>query len=244
MNSRPSLEQIPGLIRALGTLGLLIVTAGIAPALWAQNAAQRTALAKLGASRANVLSNNTQDNGVEATAVSLDQPSGMAYDAAGNLYISDTDNFVIREVNLAGITTVVAGTGEQGFGGDGGPATSALLDSPEGIALDAAGNLYIADSGNHRIREVTAGVIATIAGTGTCGYSGDGGPAAAAALCLPTAVAVDSAGGVYIADTNNYRIRKIAGTAISTVAGNGVQSFSGDGGRQLPRGSTRRSELR
>ena len=130
----------PGLVRALGTLGLLVVTAGIAPALWAQNAAQRTALAKLGAPRANVLSNNTQVNGVEATAVSLDRPLGVAYDAAGNFYIADTDNFVIREVNLAGITTVVAGTGEQGFGGDGGPATSALLDSPEGIALDAAGN--------------------------------------------------------------------------------------------------------
>ena len=243
MNSRPSLEQIPGLVRALGTLGLLVVTAGIAPALWAQNAAQRTALAKLGAPRADVLSNNTQVNGVEATAVSLDRPLGVAYDAAGNFYIADTDNFVIREVNLAGITTVVAGTGEQGFGGDGGP-TSALLDSPEGIALDAAGNLYFADSGNHRIREVTAGVIATIAGTGTCGYSGDGGPAVAAALCLPTAIAVDSAGGVYIADTNNYRIRKIAGTAISTVAGNGLQSFSGTAARPLPRGSTRRSELR
>ncbi len=236
MNSRPSLEQIPGLVRALGTLGLLVVTAGIAPALWAQNAAQRTALAKLGAPRANVLSNNTQVNGVEATAVSLDRPLGVAYDAAGNFYIADTDNFVIREVNLAGITTVVAGTGEQGFGGDGGPATSALLDSPEGIALDAAGNLYFADSGNHRIREVTAGVIATIAGTGTCGYSGDGGPAVAAALCLPTAIAVDSAGGVYIADTNNYRIRKIAGTAISTVAGNGLQSFSGDGGQATAAG--------
>jgi hypothetical protein len=174
MNSRPSLEQIPGLIRALGTLGLLVVTAGIAPALWAQNAAQRTALAKLGAPHANVLSNNTQVNGVEGTGVSLDQPNGVAYDAAGNFYIADTDNFVIREVNLAGITTVVAGTGEQGFGGDGGPATSALLDSPEGIAFDAAGNLYIADSGNHRIREVTAGVIATLAGPGPCGYSGDG----------------------------------------------------------------------
>jgi sugar lactone lactonase YvrE len=236
MNSRPSLKQIPGLIRALGTLGLLVVTAGIAPALWAQNAAQRTALAKLGASRAYVFSNNTQDNGAEATAVSLDQPSGMAYDAAGNLYISDTGNFVIREVNLAGITAVVAGTGEQGFAGDGGPATSALLDSPQGIALDAAGNLYIADSENHRIREVTGGIIATIAGTGTCGFSGDGGPAAAAALCLPTGVAVDSAGGVYIADTNNYRIRKIAGTAISTVAGNGVQSFSGDGGQATAAG--------
>jgi Bacterial Ig-like domain (group 3)/MBG domain (YGX type)/NHL repeat len=236
MNSRPSLEQIPGRIRALGTLGLLVVSAGIAPASWAQNAAQRTALGKLGAPHANVPSHNTQVNGVEATGVRLDQPNGVAYDAAGNFYIADTDNFVIREVNLAGITTVVAGTGEQGFGGDGGPATSALLDSPEGIALDAAGNLYIADSGNHRIREVTAGVIATIAGTGTCGYSGDGGPAAAAALCLPTAVAVDSTGGVYIADTNNYRIRKIAGTTISTVAGNGAQSFSGDGGQATAAG--------
>src|ERR1700722_5417315 len=143
MHSRPSLEQMPGLIRALGTLGLLVVTAGIAPTLWAQNAPQRAALAKLGAPRANTLSIKAQVNGVEATEVSLDRPLGVAYDAAGNFYIADTDNFVIREVNLAGITTVVAGTGEQGFGGDGGPATSALLDSPEGIALDVAGNLYI-----------------------------------------------------------------------------------------------------
>ena len=109
---------------------MLVVTAGIAPALWAQNAAQRTALAKLGAPRANVLSNDTQGNGVEATAVSLDRPLGVAYDAAGNFYIADTDNFVIREVNLAGIATVVAGTGEQGFGGDGGPATSACSIHP------------------------------------------------------------------------------------------------------------------
>ena len=230
MNSRPMLEQISGLIRALGALGLLLVTAGIAPELWAQNAAQQAALANLGAPDVNILANGTPGNGVEATAISLDRPTGVAYDAAGNLYIADTDNFVIREVNLAGMITVVAGTGEQGFGGDGGPATSALLDSPQGIAVDAAGNLYIADSGNHRIREVTAGVISTIAGTGTCGYSGDGGPAAAAALCLPTAVAVDSVGGIYIADTNNYRIRKIAGAIISTVAGNGLQAFSGDGG--------------
>jgi len=236
MNSRPSFKHISQLIRALRTLGLLAVTAGIAPALWAQNAAQRTALAKLGTPRANLLSNNAQFNGVEATGVSLDRPIGVAYDSAGNLYIADTDNFVVREVSLAGITTVVVGTGEQGFGGDGGPATSALLDSPQGIALDAAGNLYIADSRNHRIREITGGIITTIAGTGTCGYSGDGGPAATAVLCLPTAVAVDSAGGVYIADTNNYRIRKIAGTAISTVAGNGVQSFSGDGGQATAAG--------
>ena len=225
MNSRASLEEAPGLIRALGTLGLLVFSIGFTPALRAQNLL-----------RPNVLLNNTQVSGVGATAVSLDRPIGVAYDAAGNLYIADTDNFVIREVNLAGITTVVAGTGEQGFGGDRGPATSALLDSPEGIAFDAAGNLYIADSGNHRIREVTAGVISTIAGTGTCGFSGDGGPAVAAALCMPTAVAVDSAGGVYIADTNNYRIRKITGSAISTVAGNGVQAFSGDGGQATTAG--------
>ncbi|MGA2889000.1 MAG: choice-of-anchor D domain-containing protein [Terracidiphilus sp.] len=239
LNGASGIERKSKGLRRAAAIGLLRIGLLLylpACCAYAQNAAQRAALAKLGTPRANVLLSNNQFNGVEATGVSLDRPVGVAYDAAGNLYIADTDNFVIREVNLAGITTVVAGTGEQGCGGDGGPATSALLDSPEGIALDSAGNLYIADSGNHRIREVTGGVITTIAGTGTCGYSGDGEPATAAALCLPTAVAVDSAGGIYIADTNNYRIRKIAGTTISTVAGNGVQSFSGDGGQATAAG--------
>ena len=134
-------------------------------------------------------------------------PGGMAYDSAGNLYIAATNEHVIRKVNTLGIITTVAGTGVQGFAGDGGLATSAELDSPVGLALDAANNIYIADTHNNRIREVLAatGVISTIAGTGVAGFSGDGGAALAAQFNYPTAIAVDSAANLYIADTNNHR---------------------------------------
>lgn len=169
-------------------------------------------------------------NNVQATAVSLAAPAQIAYDAAGNLYIADLNDNVIRKVDLAGIITTVAGTGEQGFFGDGGPATSAQLDSPAGVAVDASGNVYIADTHNQRIRKVSGGTITTVAGTGTAGFSGDNGVAASAMLSNPTALAVDSSGNLYIADTDNHRIRKITGTTITTVAGNGEQGFSGDGG--------------
>lgn len=167
---------------------------------------------------------------VQATAAALAAPAQIAYDTAGNLYIADLNDNVIRKVDLAGIITTVAGTGEQGFSGDSGPATSAQLDSPAGVAVDAAGTIYIADTHNQRIRKVDlAGIITTVAGTGTAGFSGDNGPAASATLSNPSALAVDSSGNIYIADTDNHRIRKITGTTITTVAGNGEQGFSGDG---------------
>jgi hypothetical protein len=171
-------------------------------------------------------------SGVEATSVALARPHGLAYDTAGNLYIADTDENIIRKVNAAGIITTVAGDGEQGYGGDGGLATAALLDRPAGVAVDSHGNIYIADTHNNRVREVVAssGNIVTVAGTGVAGFSGDGAAATAATLNYPTAVAVDSNGNVYIADTNNHRIREIAGTTINTVAGDGEQFYSGDGG--------------
>jgi len=171
-------------------------------------------------------------NGVEATSVPLAAPAGLVYDAAGNLYIASLNQNVIRKVDLKGIITTVAGTGDQGFAGDGGAAISAILDSPAGIALDAAGNLYIADTRNHRIREVVAatGIITTIAGTGVKSFSGDGGAATAATFANPQALAFDSAGNLYIADTGNHRIRKITGGTITTVAGDGEQIFTGDGG--------------
>jgi sugar lactone lactonase YvrE len=171
----------------------------------------------------------TRPGNIQATAASLDAPAGIAYDTAGNLYIADLNHNVIREVNVAGIVTTIAGTGEQGFAGDGGAATSALLDSPAGIAVDAAGNVYIADTHNNRIRKVSAGTISTIAGTGIASFSGDGGSAAAATLNHPTALASDGSGNLYVADTDNHRIRKITGTTITTVAGDGEQFFSGDG---------------
>ena len=118
----------------------------------------------------------------QATTLPLMLPSATAFDAAGNLYFAETGNHVVRKVTPAGIITTVAGSGVQGFSGDNGPATAAELDSPAGLALDSAGDLYIADSHNHRVREVAAatGTISTIAGTGAPGFSGDGGPATAA----------------------------------------------------------------
>ena len=171
-------------------------------------------------------------NGVQATTVPLSLPGGLAYDSLGNLYIAATNDHVVRVVSPAGVINTFAGTGAQGFSGDGGAATSAQLDSPAGVAVDASNNVYIADTHNNRVREVLAssGVINTIAGTGAAGFGGDGGAATSALLNYPTAVAVDSAGNVYIADTDNHRIREIKSGNISTVAGDGEQFYSGDGG--------------
>ncbi len=180
-------------------------------------------------SGSTVQAQTTPPGNIQATAASLDAPAGIAYDTAGNLYIADLNHNVIREVTVAGIITTIAGTGEQGFAGDGGAATSALLDSPAGVAVDAAGNVYIADTHNNRIRKVSAGTISTIAGTGIASFSGDGPSAAVATLNHPTALASDGSGNLYVADTDNHRIRKITGITITTVAGDGEQFFSGDG---------------
>jgi sugar lactone lactonase YvrE len=172
------------------------------------------------------------DNAV-ATSGSLASPRAVALDAAGDLYIADTSNNRIRRVDaVTGALTTVAGNGSAGVNGDGGPATAAGLNNPSGVALDGTGNLFIADTGNYRIRRVDAvtGVISTIAGSGASGFSGDGGLAAAALLTSPSAVTADAAGNLYIAD--NQRIRRVDALSglISTVAGTGVGGFSGDGG--------------
>jgi hypothetical protein len=167
-----------------------------------------------------------------ATSAHLILPTGVAEDISGNLYIADTLNFRVRRVTTAGLISTIAGTGIPGAAGDGGLATKAQLWAPKSPTLDGAGNLYIADSGNHEIRRVTpTGTITTVAGTRRCGRAGDGGPATAAQLCNPSAVASDPAGNLYIADTGNNEIRYVteAGT-ISTLAGTGTSGSSGDNG--------------
>src|SRR5205814_249892 len=174
-------------------------------------------------------------DGGAATNASLISPAGVALDASGNLYIADCANDRIRKVTPAtGIITTVAGNGSPSFAGDGGAATSASIFSPEGVALDASGNLYIADWGNNRIRKVDAasGIIATVAGNGSFGFAGDGGAATSASITRPNGVALDASGNLYIADNVNHRIRKVDAAAriITTVAGNGNPTFAGDGG--------------
>lgn len=169
----------------------------------------------------------------QPASLPLVRPAAIAFDAAGDLFIADPGGNIVREVSATGNLSVVAGTGIQGFSGDNGPAAAAALDSPAGLAVDASGNLFIADTHNQRIREVVAatGTIATIAGTGIRGYAGDGGAAINATLNRPTALAFDASGNLYLADTDNHRIRRIAPSGIiSTVAGTGVEGFSGDGG--------------
>ena len=171
-------------------------------------------------------------DGGPATSAEISDPSGVAFDGAGNLYIADAENNRIRKVDTGGTITTVAGTGARGFFGDDGPGIRAQLDSPMGVVLDGAGNLYIADTGNDRIRKVdTDGTITTVAGSGAAGFSGGGGPATGARLSRPMGVALDGAGNLYIADADNNRIRKVdtSGT-ITTVAGTGTEGFSGDGG--------------
>ena|GEM_PF-293943 len=170
-----------------------------------------------------------------ATSAQLYEPSGVAVDAAGNVYIADTANNRIRMVSATtNAITTLAGTGTPGFSGDGGGAVSANLASPLGLAVDGSGNVYVADTFNNRIRKITAATtqISTLAGTGTPGFNGDGGPATASQLQFPIGVAVDTAGNVYVADTSNHRIRKINATTlvITTLAGTGAAGFSGDGG--------------
>ena len=171
------------------------------------------------------------DGGPAANA-QLSWPRGVAVDGSGNIYIADYANNRIRKVDSAGIITTVAGTGSRGFSGDGGPAANAQLSWPRGVAVDGSGSLYIAESGNDRIRKVdSTGIITTVAGRGSEGSSGDGGPASNAALRNPNGVAVDGSGSLYIADTFNHRIRKVDSTGIiTTVAGTGRYGYSGDGG--------------
>jgi sugar lactone lactonase YvrE len=174
-------------------------------------------------------------DGGSAINAELGFPIGVAVDSSGNIFIADEGEDVIREVVAAtGIIRTVAGIGSGGYSGDGGPATQAKLYLPTGVHVDGAGNIFIADLNNNRIREVAAatGIIQTVAGNGTSGYLGDGGPATQAYLNYPAGVFVDGAGDIFIADWANNVVREVAAATgtIETVAGNGTNGFSGDGG--------------
>lgn len=180
------------------------------------------------------LSSATADN-IPATSAYITAPFGICLDKTeSNLYIAD-DRSRIRKVNIAtGAITTAAGTITPGYTGDNGPATAAGLGQPADVCIDTAGNIYLADYGNHAIRRVDAvtGIISTVAGIGSPGFSGDNGPATAAKLDYPEGVYVDKNNNLYIADRQNNRVRKVdAGTGnIATIAGTGAVSYSGDGG--------------
>jgi len=171
-------------------------------------------------------------DGGQASNAELNVPAGLAFDHSGNLYIADLIAQCVRKINTNGIITTIAGTGVSGYNGDNIAATAAEISNPNSVAIDPSGNVFISDQFNNRIREVnTNGIISTYAGTGVASYTGDGAQATAATINRPFYVSLDAAGNLYISDFANNAIRKISNTGIiSTIAGTGVGSFSGDGG--------------
>jgi len=174
-------------------------------------------------------------DGGPAQTAQMRGPSAVAVSTAG-VYIADTDNQRIRQINTSGTISTVVGNGTPGFAGDGAAATSAQVSFPAAVATDASGNLYFADTNNQRVRKVVSGTISTVAGNGTTGYTGDGGSAVNATLNSPSGLAFDKAGNLYIADFSNNVVRKVSNGVISTFAGSGLQGYVGDGGQATAAG--------
>jgi hypothetical protein len=160
-------------------------------------------------------------------------PSAVCTGQQGDIYFADASNNVVRKIATSGIVTTVAGNGSSGFSGDGGPATNAQFNLCQNVILDDTGNIYISDLYNNRVRKVSvAGIVTTIAGTGTAGYNGDGGQATAARIAGPQGMAFDKYGNFYFAESGSVGIRKIAPSGIiTTVAGHGASGYAGDGGQ-------------
>ena len=173
-------------------------------------------------------------DGTPATGAELNGPFGIALDGYGNIYVADAGNQCIRKINASGIISTIAGNTTAGFSGDGGSATMAQLNNPNDVKVDLAGNVYISDANNHRVRKVdqSTGIIVTLAGSGAPGYAGDGGAATAATLYMPRGLFIDSIGNLFIADPYIYSVVRKVGIngLISTIEGTGTPGFSGDGG--------------
>jgi len=220
-----------------GYLGSVEVSGGVPPYAWTVSGLTGTMTSSLSTAISTLAGTGgagySGDGGL-ATAAQIADSGGIAVDALGNVYFADSASSRVRMVSPGGVISTVAGTGIAGYNGDGIPSAQAQLNSPAGLAVDRAGNLYIADAGNARIRMVSVltGQIATVAGTGVAGASGDGLAATAAQINTPTGVSVDSGGNLYIADSGNARVRQIAAATgvITTIAGTGLAGFAGDSG--------------
>ena len=220
LRPRVLLKQISNVRRLFQFLGLALLLTSCGVSL-----GQLTQANRISTFAGNGTVGYSGDDG-KATSATLNIPEYVAVDSAGNIFIAEVGNNIVRKIAAStGIITTVAGNGTAGFSGDGGPAISAELRTPAAVALDAAGNLYIADHNNNRVRKVdaTTGIITTVAGNGTEGYSGDGGAATNAELNYPIGIALDSTGDIFIADNVDNTVREISATTgiITTVISNG-----------------------
>jgi len=180
----------------------------------------------------NDLVRKVNSAGIISTLVQGSGPSGVAVDRAGNVYIAFSGSNVIGKVSTTGVASTVAGTGVAGYNGDGIAAISAKLNYPADVTVDTAGNIYIADEDNYRVRKINpSGIISTVAGNGVYGFSGMGGLASGSSISHPYRVALDKTGNLYIGDVGTYQIYKVdTGDTITSVMGTGAYGFSGDGG--------------